>query len=221
MRNSTQNINKLIIFDLDGTLLDTSDLILKSLYEIIKIYLDINKEQLRSQIKDSPYKVIKRYTGNLEMKNKMNYYWDFYNKNIESEVNVYRDIVKLLKILKQKEFGIGIVTSLVKKYTKKLIHYYLKHNFDVIITYNDTRRHKPNPEPLILARDEYLRKKGIQNLSAIYIGDSDNDIIAGKNAKMITGLAAWSLEDNNISLTKKYKPDYIFYKPLEILKIYI
>lgn len=221
MRDSTQNINKFIIFDLDGTLLDTSDLILKSLYETIKIYLDINKEQLRSQVKDSPYKVIKRYTGNLEMKNKMNYYWDFYNKNIESEVNVYQDIVKLLKILNQKEFGIGIVTSLVKNYTKKLIHYYLKHNFDVIITYNDTKRHKSNPEPLILARDEYLRKKSIQNLSAIYIGDSDNDIIAGKNAKMITGLAAWSLENNNISLIKEYKPDYIFYKPLEILKINI
>lgn len=221
MVNSARSVNKLIIFDLDGTLIDTSNLILKSLYNVISLYIKINKEQLRSQIRFSPYKVIKSYTGDLEMKTKMRNFWNFYNKNIESEVNVYPDIIKLLRKLEQKIYGMGIVTSLVKRYAKKLINYYLKFQFDILITYNDTRKHKPDPEPLILARNEYLRRKGINNLSAIYIGDSENDIIAGKNANLITGLAAWSLENNNISLIEKHNPNYIFYKPLEILEINI
>ena len=74
---------------------------------------------------------------------------------------------------------------------------------------------------MLLARDEYIRSKRIQNLSEIYIGDSLNDIIASKNAKMRTGLAAWNLRDKERSLIIEYNPDYVFYKPLEILQINI
>lgn len=201
--------------------MDTSDLIFNSLYKIINRYDNITTEDLKPHIRDSPYAVIQRFTRNKNMKIKMHDYWKIYTKDIESDVYIKEDVLKLLTILKQDMYGIGIVTSLVKRFTNKLIKNYLKINFDIVITYIDTRKHKPNPEPLLLARDEYIRSKRIQNLSEIYIGDSLNDIIAGKNAKMKTGLAAWYLRDKEISLIIEHTPDYVFYKPLEILQINI
>jgi len=61
----------------------------------------------------------------------------------------------------------------------------------------------------------------IEKISAIYIGDTRKDILAGKNASIYTGLAAWGVNDEKILEIQELRPNYIFKDPLNLLKIKI
>lgn len=218
-----QDLNKLYMFDLDGTLLNTSNLIIKTLMNTIKIYssIKVDTEKLRYLSKSSPYKIIQQFTGYGDMKKKMRKYWDYYDENIYTEVKVFPNIFKMLKYLKEDHYGIAIVTSLIRDRAKRLIDHYLKIKFDVIVTYQDTTEHKPHPEPIILTIEKYKNIYQIEKLSAIYIGDTRKDILAGKNANIFTGLAAWGLNDNDIIKIQDLIPNHIINDPLDLLKIKI
>ncbi len=218
---STQNKNKLFLFDLDGTLINTSNLIINSLLNAIKHYSNANTkiEDLREHYKESPYQIIKKYTGYINMTNKMKTYWRIYNKAISRDAKVFPDIIKMLTTLRRKDYGIGIVTSLAKSKAKKLINTFLKFNFDVFITYNDTLNHKPNPEPINFAIEKYKRQFQLDDVSTIYIGDTEKDMLAGRNASIYTGLAAWGLKYNEFLKNRKIEQDYIFNNPLDLLSI--
>lgn len=218
---SIQRKNKLFLFDLDGTLIDTSNLIINSLINTIKNYstAKINIKDLRQHYKESPYQIIKKYTGYINMANKMKTYWRNYDKAIKKEVKVFPYIIKMLSTLKSKEYGIGIVTSLKRSKTENLINSFLKIKFDVIITYNDTLNHKPNPEPINFAIEKFKRKFQLDSVSTIYIGDTEKDILAGRNASISTGLIVWGLYNKDVLKNQKIEPDYIIINPMDLLTI--
>jgi len=218
-----QNKNKLYLFDLDGTLIDTSNLIMNSIIKTIKHYskFKINNADLRDYYKKSPYEIIKKFTGYLNMSDKMKIYWKNYDNSIKIDVKIYPDVIKMLNALRQKNYGIGIVTSLPRTKANMLIKTYLKIRFDVIITYNDTKKHKPNPEPINFAIEKYKERFHFNIVSTIYIGDAKNDILAGRNASISTGLAAWGLSKSEFFKNQKIESDYIFNKPLDLLGIEI
>lgn len=218
---SIQKKNKLFLFDLDGTLINTSNLIINSLLNTIKLYstVNINIEDLREHYKESPYQIIKKYTGYINMTNKMKTYWRNYDKAIKRDAKIFPDINKMLNTLISKEYGIGIVTSLTRSKAKKLINTFLKFKFDVFITYNDTLKHKPNPEPINFAIEKYKKRFQLDNVSTIYIGDTEKDILAGRNASISTGLVVWGLFNKEYLKNQKIEPDYIFNNPLDLLSI--
>lgn len=87
------------------------------------------------------------------------------------------ETIKLLS----KNYSLGIVTSRVKNGvfeppTMKKIEKYFK----VVISYEDTIKHKPDSEPLLLA----VQKLGIKRSEAVYVGDAQTDILAAKSAGM-------------------------------------
>lgn len=215
--------NKLLLFDLDGTLIDTSNLIINSLNNTIKYYStdNINIEDLREIYKESPYKIIKRYTGYMNMKYKMKTYWKNYDDALRMDAKIFPDIIEMLNTLINKNYGKGIVTSLPSARAKNLVNTYIKIKFDVFIAYYDTVEHKPNPEPITLAIEKYKKSHQRKKVSAIYIGDTRKDILAGSNASIYTGLAAWGLSDDETRIIQKSRPDYIFYNPLDLLNIEI
>lgn len=218
---SIQKKNKLFLFDLDGTLVDTSNLIIDSLLNTIKHYstANIKIEDLRVQYKKSPYEIIKKYTGSNNMTNKMKTYWKNYDNDINRKVKVFPDIINMLNALKNKEYGMGIATSLIRSKAQKLVNTFLKFKFDVFITYNDTKKHKPNPEPITFAIGKYKKSFQLDMVSTIYIGDTKKDILAGKNASISTGLATWGLYNIDFLKNQKMEPDYMFNNPLDLLNI--
>jgi len=220
---SIQKKNKLYLFDLDGTLVDTTHLIIISLIKTIGVYssVKINIKHLRGLFKASPYKIIGKYTGFTNINKKMKKYWEFYNDGIKDRVKIFPNVITMLNDLKKKNNGIAIVTSLPRSKAIKLIDHYLKVKFDAIVAYHDTVDHKPKPAPIYLAIEKYKKLYRINKLLAIYIGDSKNDILAGKNASIYTALATWGIEDKEISEIQKSNPVYILKDPLEILKIKI
>ena len=80
-----------------------------------------------------------------------------------------------------KKYSLGIVTSRIKESVYEAPDLAkLQKYFNVAISYQDTINHKPHPEPLLLA----CQKLNVSPREAVYIGDVENDIVAGKAAGM-------------------------------------
>lgn len=171
---------KAVLFDLDGTLIDTNELIIKSFKHTFKKHLN----------KDVPENEIVMYFGEplldtLARYDKDNAHVLFetyitYNEAIHDEVTKEiigaKDVIRELKALGIK---VGVVTSkrkLIAERGLKLFNLFEK--MDVIITPEDTKKHKPEPEPIYKAC-EILN---ILPSEALMIGDSHYDILCGKNA---------------------------------------
>jgi len=100
-------------------------------------------------------------------------------KKLLPEVELYPDALFVLEAIKSKGKKTALITTSLHSNVEHLLDKYnIHHFFDVVITNEDTTRHKPHPEPL----DKALEKLGGDKDSAIMIGDSDKDIGAANNA---------------------------------------
>lgn len=176
---------KAIIFDVDGVLID-------SLNANVKFYQDLlvhvgYKSPPRSEIFKLLHlpmmdviKILTKLTSEKEIKRiwqigksrSVPYPYDL--------VSTPKDLEQTIKDL-NKKYSMGIVTSRIKGgvFTVPQLAN-LKQYFKVVIYYEDTKKHKPNPDPLLLAAE----KLKMMPESIIYIGDMESDIQAAKAAHM-------------------------------------
>ena len=205
---------KALLFDLDGTLIDTNELILKS----FKYALN---EKLNAEVSDE---VIKTFFGEPLTKTLCRY-----SENVEEVVSIYREYNKLhhdklckefsgvkeaLKLFKEKGLAVAVVTSKVKPMALRGLDLTgLGDYIDVIITPEDTENHKPKGEPA----EKACELLGIATKEAIMIGDSFYDILCGKDAGCYT--AAVSYTSLPLDMLKKHDPDYVIDNILELLEI--
>lgn len=177
------------LFDVDGTLIDTSELITRSAIKTIRELkgLAADEEEVGALIKESPKKLLKSYGIN-----DLTYYWKTYEQNISLSKLFHPETRKTLLKLKSRRVRIGIVSSLPKKRITLLFReLHFTNLFDVIIAWQDTPRRKPSPDPILLA----LRKLGVQAQEATYVGDTENDISAAKSAGVYSILVGWGNEN--------------------------
>jgi phosphatidylglycerol:prolipoprotein diacylglycerol transferase len=170
-----------VIFDLDGTLLDTKSLIDHSFIYTFQHYfpsLNITKEELDSFFGPTLEDTFSRYTKDKKLINEMINYYRVYNKEHHDEfVKAFPGAKGLLRALHYKGYKVCVVSSKIKN----MVEYGLMHNgmlkyVDYIIGEGQIIP-KPNPEGIIRAMDHFKFSK-----NAIYIGDNPSDINAGINA---------------------------------------
>jgi len=146
---------------------------------------------------------------NSDTMKKINHYW---GSLLEKRKLYFFDGIKELLIkLKGKGVFLGIVTSRTKEELDELdeLLEYID-LFDAVITSDMATLPKPDPESLNIIIDKFnLRRE-----ETIYIGDSESDSIAAKNALIYFGFANWE-NKNTIS-----KYDYLFEKPQDINKLH-
>lgn len=95
------------------------------------------------------------------------------------EVELYPDALFVLEKLKNSGKKIALITTSLRDNVIMLLDEYNLHDyFDTVIAYEDTTKHKPNPEPL----EKALRELGGTKEDAVMIGDTDKDIVAANNA---------------------------------------
>lgn len=174
---------KAIIFDIDGVLLDSFNANLKFFQSLLTTagHKPPSKEDYQPLVHLPMYDVIKVLTDASDEETQK--IWELGKSDKIPSVAHLLLMPKDAKetILKlQKEYMLGIVTSRVKEkvYVGGLLE--LQHCFQTAIAYQDTTNHKPHPEPLLLACQEI----GISPNEAIYIGDTESDVTAGKAAGM-------------------------------------
>jgi HAD superfamily hydrolase (TIGR01549 family) len=174
---------KTILLDLDGTLIQTTEIILDTFKETLDKFfphLKLKDEELTNLLGQTLYKTFGFYTDDQDEVDKIvEYYRLISNQKIENGLKAYPGAVETLKYLKSKNCTIGIVTSKMRKVA--LYHLELTGLIDYIdglIGYEDVIHHKPNPEPV----EKALKLFNADKKTTVYVGDHENDIIAAKKA---------------------------------------
>jgi HAD superfamily hydrolase (TIGR01549 family) len=112
---------------------------------------------------------------------------DIYNQHLETvyekleNVELYPGAKTILEKLKEQDYKLGLVsTSTLKMLSTALANSKIEHLFDVIISADDTDKHKPDPTPLFIA----VERMGSKIENTIFVGDSDKDTGAAHNANV-------------------------------------
>ena len=174
---------KTILFDLDGTLIQTTEIILDTFvltFEKFFPSIKLSETELTNMLGHTLFTTFEFYTDSKETVDQMvAYYREQSNLKIEEGLKAYPGAAETMKYLKNKGCTVGVVTSKMRKVaTYHLELTGLNRYVDGLIGYEDTEKHKPNPDPVLKALELFNAKKE----STVYIGDHENDMTAAKKA---------------------------------------
>ncbi len=191
-----------ILFDLDGTLIDTAPDFILSLNNLLSKYEKphIDSSVIRSNVSDGSGKMIKIGFGidekNDQFESLKKEFLIEYKKNLLKNSFLFDGIATLIDFLNLKYIDFGIVTNKPREYAEPLIKNIPELNqLKVLVCSDDLSQSKPNPEGII----ESLKQMGISSSECIYVGDHINDLKAGINAgtKIIACYYGYSLSNRN------------------------
>ncbi|PLT29020.1 pyrophosphatase PpaX [Peribacillus deserti] len=211
---STSNITT-ILFDLDGTLINTNDLIIASFVNTLNLYFpDKYKEEdvlpfMGPPLYESFYSVDQELAHEMVAK-----YREFNLANHDQLVKEFEGVYETVEALHHAGYKMAIVsTKLHDTVLRGLKVGRLDRFFDVIIGLDDVERAKPDPEPLQKA----LKILDSTPQEAIMVGDNHHDILGGKNAGTKTAGVSWTAKGRNY--LDQFEPDYILEHMSELLAI--
>lgn len=209
-------MEKLAIFDLDGTLIDAYTLIYFALNRARKYfgYEDLSFSVVKKNVGRGEVALIRRFFSEREGKKALEIYRDSYQKLIkEGKIKLMDGTEELLEFLKEKGLKIAVATNRsrfsVEILSRKLDIFKL---FDLVITADDVEKAKPFPEML----EKICAILKIRKENCFYVGDMDIDLKTGKNAGIETFivLTGSSAKEEILKVDKNSKifPDLISLK---------
>lgn len=179
-----------ILFDLDGTLIDTIELILSSARHAFEEWpvRPTDEEWVRG-IGTPLVQQLRAYAANDdEVALLLARYRRYQNEHHDRLTRCYDDVPDVIAALADRGHQMAVVTSKASPIAHQSLAFVgLDHFFPVVVGYDDTARHKPDPEPVRVA----LSRLGVSPDDAVFVGDSPHDILAGNAADVMTIAALW------------------------------
>ena len=196
-----------VLFDLDGTLIDSNEIIIESYQTVLKKFIpeiQFSREQIIDFIGPTLEQVFSRYRSSDVVEAMIDVYRQHYKQYEDQTIALYPGVVEGLKALKALGAKLSVVTS---KYKSGAWHSFTRFGldpyFDAFVALDDVKQPKPDKEPVDIA----LNRIGAYDW-AIMIGDNPGDIQAGQNASIASGGVAWSIKGPELLST--FNPDYMF-----------
>jgi pyrophosphatase PpaX len=208
------NINT-ILFDLDGTLIDTNELIISTYLHTLEKYFPgkFTREDVLPFLGPTLHEVF----GEMDPDRVEEMVLDYRTYNLANHdalVKEFVGVMETIETLKNKGYKLGIVTTKREDVAFKGLRLMkLDSYFDVMIAYDHVKKVKPDPEPIFLA----LEKLGSKPVEALMVGDNFHDVLAGKNAGTKTAGVAWSIKGREY--LAKYEPDFMLENMTDLLHI--
>lgn len=197
-------MKKAVIFDLDGTLLNTLDDLADSTnYALSKFGYPIRTiEEVRQFVGNGVAKLIERAIP--EGKNNPNFekclaiFKENYAQNMYNKTAPYNGIIEMLSNLKTKGIKIAVVSNKFDLAVKELCKKYFEEFIDFAAGENEAQgiKKKPAPDTVISVLNEF----NFASEDAVYVGDSDVDIMTAKNSKMPCISVTWGFRDEKFLL---------------------
>ncbi|MCM3410339.1 pyrophosphatase PpaX [Metabacillus litoralis] len=204
-----------LLFDLDGTLINTNELIIESFLHTLHSYYpdQYKREDVLPFIGPTLYDTFNSINPE-KVEEMVKVYRKFNHEQHDVLVKEYETVFETVKTLKEKGFKLGIVTTKIRATVNMgLTLTKLDQFFDVVVTLDDVENAKPHPEPVLKA----LEQLGSKPEEAIMVGDNHHDVEAGKNAGTKTAGVAWSIKGREY--ISSHNPDYLLETMSDLLPI--
>ncbi|SEL10652.1 phosphoglycolate phosphatase [Colwellia chukchiensis] len=208
-----------VLFDLDGTLLDTADDLGAALNHVLAQYQRplVAAKDYRPIASDGALGLLNLGFG--DAINQYDYqtlrqqFLNYYQHNIATHTRLYKGVTELLQHIESDNIPWGIITNKPEQLTQLLLPYYPELNNCAVMVGGDTlATRKPDPEPILYACSQL----NVDPKQCFYIGDALRDIEAGNGAKMKTFVAKWGyiLAHENC---QSWQADHIINAPTDLL----
>ena len=213
-----QEKNSAILFDLDGTLLNSGLTFHKIVNQLKK---EINQEEV-------PFEKVRKYSSrgaSLILKNSFpeaneaqladlkKSFLERYFEFMLDDICLYDGVVELIDFLANESIPWGIVTNKSEKYTRPIIEKLKWHELtNAVICPENVTKAKPDPEGIITA----LNILNAPNLESYYVGDHKRDIETGKNANVKTVACTYGFHETD---PHSWQADYIINEPIELKNV--
>ncbi|MBP2660189.1 MAG: HAD-superfamily hydrolase, subfamily variant 1 [Firmicutes bacterium] len=187
---------KYLIFDIDGTIIDTEKAVIGSLQKLLKVEtgMDYPADELSFVLGIPGSVALKQF--NIADIDKACLKWNEYLKEFDNSIRVFPDLEVIIKHLHDLKIKTGIVTSKTKQELLDDFYPFGLHDyFDYIVCADDTIRHKPDPEPIL----KCLELAQASPAETIYIGDTSYDMQSAHHAGVDFALALWGTKDSNLN----------------------
>lgn len=212
---------KAVIFDLDGTLLNTIDDLADAMNTVLskKGFSKHSVKDYKSLVGNGIENLVKNslpvyFRGNEEivddcLKMFNSEYEELWNK----KSHLYNGINILLDNFDAANYKKCIFSNKPDEFVNRVVkHYYTKWDFDIVKGAKQGQPLKPDPSVV----NDMLKELGLKKDECIYVGDTDTDMETGKSAGLFTIGAAWGFRDEEE--LEEAGADYIAYKPEDIVE---
>ena len=201
--NRFENIDT-VIFDMDGTLLDTLEDIKDALNRALKIYgkKERSLEDVRKFVGNGARELVKRALDGedfiREFDDILDEYVTYYKENSLIKTAPYDGIIEVLKELKNRDYKMAVVSNKPDGAVKELTEKLFPNLMEVAIGESDDIAKKPAPDMV----DEALKQMGVSKDSAIYVGDSEVDLMTATNSGLPCISVLWGFREKEILVEK-------------------
>ena len=172
----------LAIFDMDGTLVDSSTTLVNSINYVRKnLGLNPLDGQIVLEQINNPNCDLARFFYDTDEITKRHEEWfkEYYSQNHDKELILFDGVEVMLQTLRDKGIKVALATNAYRVSTMEALeHLNIYSYFDDIVCYDEVENGKPEPDMLFALLDRHIPKR------AIFIGDSDRDMLAAKAANI-------------------------------------
>jgi phosphoglycolate phosphatase len=188
-----------VIFDMDGTLLDTLDDLTDSVNFVLDGhgYPKRTREEVRSFVGNGVARLVELSLPNgkdPDFDILLGEYVAHYKANMQNKTAPYPGIIPLLKKLKERSFRLAVVSNKFDKAVRDLNQKYFGSYISVAIGESDSIKKKPAPDSVF----EALRHLHADPAAAVYVGDSEVDIQTAQNAGLLSIGVTWGFRDKSV-----------------------
>lgn len=198
---------KAVIFDLDGTLLNTLDDLADSVNQVLEThgFPKRTTDEIRHFVGNGIFKLVKRALPECSdtdtVKSCFDEFCAVYKENMMNKTKPYNGIESLINNLKKSGFKLAVVTNKADFAAKALCNSLFADSFDLVIGSDGKRKNKPSPE----STEYILNKLNLQKSEVLYVGDSDVDALTAENAGVDFTAVLWGFRDLADFKGYKYK----------------
>lgn len=205
---------KTVLFDLDGTIVDSNELIKASFeYTFDKYGIKYTDEEIL-QCNGPPLVETFNKVNPGKEEEMIKVYREFNLGKHEKYIHLFPNVIETLEHLLEHDIKIGIVTSKLSDAVKLGMSLTgIDRYFDVVVALDDVTHSKPHPESVLKA----IHKLGGDIQSTLMVGDNYHDIQSGQRAGVQTAGVNWS--QKGAEFLASYKPTYMLEDMRDILTI--
>ncbi len=208
-----------VIFDLDGTLLNTLEDLADAVNHVMRTnqYPERTIEEVRhfvgNGIRRLMEQAVPEHVTDDEFERVFEEFKNYYTENCQIKTCAYDGIMPLLQTLNQKGYAMAIVSNKNHGAVCELNEIYFKEYIEVAIGQKDGIRKKPAPDTVFQA----LKELGKGSDGAIYVGDSEVDFATAQNSGMDCVLVSWGFR--TLEELSEFTPTALVHKPEELLGV--